>query len=115
VDPVSSQGALRADNFLLFAEGCDSVKIVRKELLCGLAVKDLALSLLWLGLDPWPWNLHMSRVLPKKKKKCSFLGFEKEGTMGQGILTNSRSWKMILPAASREECNLPADALVFVQ
>ena len=38
-------------------------------------VKDLALSLLWLGsllwhkFDPWPWNLHMPWTWPKKQSK----------------------------------------------
>ena len=38
-------------------------------------VKDLALSLLWLrsllwcGFSPWPWNLSMPQVQPKKKEK----------------------------------------------
>ena len=32
-------------------------------------VKDSALSLLWGGFEPWPWNFHMSQVWPKKKKK----------------------------------------------
>ena len=38
-------------------------------------VKDLALSLKWLGsllwhgFDPWPENFHMLRAWPKKKKK----------------------------------------------
>ena len=38
-------------------------------------VKDLVLSLQWLGLllwcgfDPWPRNFHMLEVQPKKKKK----------------------------------------------
>ena len=35
----------------------------------GLVVKDLALSLLWLGFYPWPVNFYMSWVQPKKKKK----------------------------------------------
>ena len=35
----------------------------------GLVVKDSALSLLWLGLDPWPRNFCMLWVQPKKKKK----------------------------------------------
>lgn len=36
-------------------------------------VKDMVLSLqqlgssLWLGLDPWPGNFHMSQARPKKK------------------------------------------------
>ena len=40
----------------------------------GLAFKDLALSLLWLGsllwhsFDPWPRNFHMLQAEPKKKK-----------------------------------------------
>ena len=38
-------------------------------------VKDLALPQLWrrlqlrLRFDPWPWNIHMLWVRPKKKKK----------------------------------------------
>ena len=38
-------------------------------------VKDLALSLLWLGLllwhgfDPWPRSFYMLKAWPKKKKK----------------------------------------------
>ena len=38
-------------------------------------VKDMALSLewlgslLWLGFDPWPRNFHVSQAWPKKKKK----------------------------------------------
>ena len=32
-------------------------------------VKDLALSLLWLGMNPWPGNFHMPRVWPKKKER----------------------------------------------
>ena len=35
----------------------------------GLAVKDLALSLLWLRFDPKPGNFHMPQARPKKKKK----------------------------------------------
>ena len=35
----------------------------------GLAVKDLALLLLWHGFDPWSENFLMPWVLPKKKKK----------------------------------------------
>lgn len=31
--------------------------------------EDSALSLLWLGLDPWPGNSRMVLALPKKKKK----------------------------------------------
>ena len=34
----------------------------------GLVVKDLALSLLWLRLDPWPRNFCMPQVQPKNKK-----------------------------------------------
>ena len=46
-----------------------------KEFPGGLAVKDLALTLLWLRLllwcrfDPWPGNFHMLWVQPQKKKK----------------------------------------------
>ena len=32
-------------------------------------VKDLALSLLWYGFDPWPGNFLMLWAWPKKKKK----------------------------------------------
>ena len=32
-------------------------------------VKDLALSLLWHGFHPWPWNFHMPQEQPKKKKR----------------------------------------------
>ena len=32
-------------------------------------VRDAALSLLWLGSDPWPGNFHTSQVQPKGKKK----------------------------------------------
>ena len=35
----------------------------------GLVVKDLVLSVLWLGFDPWPGNFCTSRGWPKKKKK----------------------------------------------
>ena len=31
-------------------------------------VKDPALSLLWLGLNPWPGNFHLLQAWPKKKK-----------------------------------------------
>ena len=43
------------------------------EFSCGLVVKDLAVSLLWLGLllwlkfDPWPGNFCMVWALPKKR------------------------------------------------
>ena len=35
---------------------------------CGLAVKDSALSLLWLGFDPWPGNFCMPQVWAKTNK-----------------------------------------------
>ena len=38
------------------------------EFISCLAVKDLALSLLWLGFDSWARNLQMLWVQPKKKK-----------------------------------------------
>ena len=41
----------------------------------GLAVKDLALSLLWHVSDPWPRNFCMQWVQPRKKKEKK----EKEG------------------------------------
>ena len=31
-------------------------------------VKDLALSLLWRGFDPWPGNFHIPWLWPKIKK-----------------------------------------------
>ena len=49
-------------------------------------VKDPALSLLWLGsmlwlgFDPWPGNLHMPWAWPKKKKKKELLKAT-QGTM----------------------------------
>ena len=35
----------------------------------GLAVKDLALSVLWLRFNPQPGNFFMPQAPPKKKKK----------------------------------------------
>ena len=35
----------------------------------GLQVKNLVLSLLWFGFDPWPKNFHMPWAWPKNKKK----------------------------------------------
>ena len=32
----------------------------------GLALKDSALSLLWLGVNPWPRNFPMPQVCPKQ-------------------------------------------------
>ena len=32
-------------------------------------VKDLALSLLWLRFDPWPWNFRMPHAWPKKERR----------------------------------------------
>lgn len=32
-------------------------------------VKDPGLSLLWHGLDPWPWNFGMLQIWPEKNKK----------------------------------------------
>ena len=34
-----------------------------------LSVKDPVLSLLWLVLDPWPWNFRMPQASLKKEKK----------------------------------------------
>ena len=39
------------------------------ELPGGLVVKELALSPLWLRLNPWPRNFCMPRVQTEKKKK----------------------------------------------
>ena len=38
-------------------------------------VKDLVLSLLWRGLDPWPWNFHRQQAWPKGKKRQGKKGF----------------------------------------
>ena len=32
-------------------------------------VKDLALSPLWHGFDPWPWNFCMPQAQPEKRKE----------------------------------------------
>ena len=49
-------------------------------------VKDLALSLLWLrlwcGFNPWPGNLPMPQVWPKKEKERN--GFEKKKGCSRG-------------------------------
>ena len=45
------------------------IKGYDQEFLCGLAVKDLALSRLWVGFDLWPGNFHMLWVRPKNKKE----------------------------------------------
>ena len=39
----------------------------------GLAVKDLASSLLWLRFDPWPRNFCVPWVWPKQNKKPMIL------------------------------------------
>ena len=48
-------------------------KIEIREFPGGLVVKDLALSLLWLGFHPWPRNFHMPMGVggKKRKLKCS--------------------------------------------
>ena len=38
-----------------------------REFTSGLVVKDLALSLLWCGFDPWPANSCISQAWPEKK------------------------------------------------
>ena len=45
--------------------------------------KDLSLSLLLLGFDPWPGNLHMPQEQPKKKKSLW------EGIVFRSTLNNS--------------------------
>ena len=40
-----------------------------QKFLGGLAVKDSALSLLWLGFDPWPGNFGMPCGVARGKKK----------------------------------------------
>ena len=44
-------------------------------------VKDLALSLLWQGFDPWPRNVHMPQVQPKEKK-VTFCKMRRRGDKG---------------------------------
>ena len=44
-------------------------KVCKWELPGGLAVKDLALSLLWLRFDLWPSNFHMQQAQPKEKRE----------------------------------------------
>ena len=44
-------------------------KMIIEEFLGGLVVKESALSLLWLGFDPWPRNFHMLWAQPKTKKQ----------------------------------------------
>ena len=39
----------------------------------GLLVKDPALSLLWLGFDPWPGNFCMLQAWPKNTSKKCFI------------------------------------------
>ena len=46
-----------------------SRKKVLAEFPGGLVVKDLALSLLWRGFDPWPGNFLMPWGWPKESKK----------------------------------------------
>ena len=42
-------------------------RIIKQEFPGGLVVKDLALSPLWLGFDPWPGNFHMPWKSPKNE------------------------------------------------
>ena len=42
-------------------------------------IKDLVLSLLWHGFNPWPRNFHMPQVWLKKKKNVYL-------TVGQKVL-----------------------------
>lgn len=52
-------------------------RMEKKEFPIGLAVKDLAMLLLWLRLDPWPTNFHMPWAClppPKKEWRCRKLG-----------------------------------------
>ena len=45
--------------------------------------KDLALSLMWQGFDPWPGNFHTLWAWPKKKGlKLSYAGILFVGTFG---------------------------------
>ena len=49
----------------------------------GLAVKDLVLSLLWLGTDPWPGTLHMLWARPEEEKSVGWEGSRKMGKCGK--------------------------------
>ena len=45
--------------------------------LARVVVKELALSLLWLGFDPWPQEIpHAKGAAKKKKKKKKGAGFQ---------------------------------------
>ena len=46
-----------------------NLKKEKKEFPGGLAVKNLALSLLWCGSDLWPENFCMQQAWPKKERK----------------------------------------------
>ena len=42
---------------------------------CGLVIKDLARSLLWLRFSPWPRNFCVQRARPEKKEYCTRIDF----------------------------------------
>ena len=66
----------------------------KREFPGGLAVKDLALSLPWLGFDPWPENFRMLQAIPPHPKKrnevlnldiktlCGRIRYERPRTVG---------------------------------
>ena len=66
----------------------------------GSQVEDLALTrlglwlLLWCGFDPWPRNLYMPWVQPKKKKKKKLINLESALTL-----------KMVLQQSQQSQAN----------
>ena len=44
-------------------------KMPEREFPGGLEVKDSVLSLLWLGFNPWPVNIHMPWMQPPKNSR----------------------------------------------
>ena len=56
-----------------------------------LDVKDMALSLLWCGLDPWPRNFHMLQAWGKNEKNDSSGCYKEDGSLrGTGRSGKSR-------------------------
>ena len=52
-------------------------------------VKNLALSLLWLRFDPWPWTFHMLQVQPNNNQTKKNTTKPKKPKPKQQMLLNS--------------------------